>query len=101
MVNRLVESGNAAVVLTVEDQQRVATQGVVTAGLPASVTTWWNDHPLHGRAPFVARDHRSAMRTESHEHDAVFIVRLPDELSDVHHPGARHVGIPRVTDVRV
>ena len=32
---------------------------------------------------------------------AVMLVRLPHELADVHHPGARHVGEARVADVRV
>ena len=40
------------------------------------------------------------MRAESDEHRRL-AARLAHELADVHHAGARHVGEPRVADVRV
>ena len=102
MADRLVESGHAAVVAAVEEQQRVADAGVVHRR-PRSF-------PPSPAARACAPSARPTRRRRSRFRDACRSrrartssrrVACANELSDVHHSRARHVGEARVADVRV
>jgi hypothetical protein len=101
MADRVGQPFDATVVAAVEQQQHVTHVGCVQRVLETPLACRRHAHAAHRRSPLVPGDHRAAMRAEADEHHVVRVVCLPNELADVRHPRARHVGEARIANVRV
>jgi hypothetical protein len=80
------------------EERVLAAEGFVEDGLVAVGLGGRHGHALHRGAPLVAGDDAAVVGAEANEHDAVPPVALADELADVDHAGAQHVGRAGVAD---